>query len=119
MDNHHSPRLDGRTILLLEQDPMVRAVIRRTLERVGALVLEARTVDEACLAATMQSIHLLLADTAAVGSGISLSSQVPVLFLCASLPPGTSPPPGPMLLKPFSPTQLVKHVRVALDHEAS
>jgi two-component system, cell cycle sensor histidine kinase and response regulator CckA len=72
----------GRTVLLVEDDAPVRAVVRRMLDAHGFAILEARDGDEALsLSGTREpgSIDVLVADTVIPGpGGIGLAERVRV-----------------------------------------
>jgi two-component system cell cycle sensor histidine kinase/response regulator CckA len=70
----------GRTILVVEDDPAVRGVVRRMLEPQGFSILEAADGDAAlALSATAEpgDVHVLLTDTVLPGvGGIELAGQI-------------------------------------------
>ena len=118
----------GRTVLIVEDEPAVRSLIRRILEREGHRVLEA-TDGEHALAASRGSeaaIDLLITDVRMPGIGgpaltrlllaerpglrVILTSGYADDIVGGGIGPGT-----PLFLeKPFSPDQLVQTVRQAL-----
>jgi hypothetical protein len=71
---------NGRTVLLVEDDPPVRAVVRRMLDSHGFAILEAHEGDEAlALSADQQpgTVDLLVTDTVLPGpGGMYLASRV-------------------------------------------
>ena len=126
----HLPRGD-ETVLVVEDDPSLRALAARVLRYQGYKVLEATNGDEAIAIARENiqgKIHLLLTDVVMPHMGgrelvrrmKTLHSEIRVLFISgytdhaithhAGLKPGT-----PFLQKPFSPTALAKKVREVLD----
>jgi CheY-like chemotaxis protein len=129
-DTGHLPKGD-ETVLLVEDDPSLRALAARVLRYQGYKVLEATNGQEAIGIARengQERIHLLLTDVVMPHMGgrelvkrmKMLHSEIRVLFISgytdhgityhAGLKPGT-----PFLQKPFSPTALAKKVREVLD----
>jgi PAS domain S-box-containing protein len=120
----------SETVLLVEDDEMVRALAQAILERCGYHVLAARNVHDALRFAQEGpgQIHLLLTDTIMpVMNGPELAKQVrsirpktKVLFMSGYtdkvisytvvLEPGTA-----FLQKPFTPQTLTHKVREVLD----
>ncbi len=121
-------------ILLVEDDPGVRRITSRTLERAGYQVLEAGLGHEALalVRGKEDSIDLLLTDVVMPGmSGRQLCQQLwlrrpdlSVLFM-SGYPgdPGTRDqllePGAPFLAKPFTTDELTQAVRAVLDKAAS
>jgi PAS domain S-box-containing protein len=129
-DTDHLPK-GSETVLLVEDDPSLRALAARVLRYQGYKVLEATNGHEAIGTARenlQERIHLLLTDVVMPHMGgrelvkrmKTLHSEIRVLFISgytdhaiiyhAGLKPGT-----PFLQKPFSPTALAKKVREVLD----
>jgi PAS domain S-box-containing protein len=129
-DTDHLPK-GKETVLLVEDDPSLRALAARVLRYQGYKVLEATNGHEAIGIArenVQERIHLLLTDVVMPHMGgrelvkrmKTLHSEIRVLFISgytehaityhAGLKPGT-----PFLQKPFSPTALAKKVREVLD----
>jgi PAS domain S-box-containing protein len=120
----------SETVLLVEDEEMVRALAQAILERYGYRVLAARNVQDALRFAqeSQEPIHLLLTDTIMpVMNGPELAKQfrsirpeTKVLFMSgytdkviaytAALEPGTA-----FLQKPFTPETLTGKVREALN----
>ena len=121
----------NETVLLVEDDPSLRALAARVLRYQGYKVLEATNGHEAIGIARkniQEKIHLLLTDVVMPYMGgrelvkrmKALHSEIRVLFISGytdhtvtyqtGLKPGT-----PFLQKPFSPTALAKKVREVLD----
>jgi PAS domain S-box-containing protein len=119
-----SSRGDMTTILLCEDEDAVRNLVRRILEAAGYHVLLARNGAEAlelCQRADL-SIDLLLTDAVMpVMSGPELLRRVMVLRpeLRLMIMSGYSDRPAvtgiPFIAKPFTPIELEKQVRQALD----
>jgi len=126
----HLPK-GNETVLLVEDDPSLRALAARVLRYQGYKVLEATNGHEAMGIAResiQERIHLLLTDVVMPHMGgrelvkrmKTLQSEIRVLFISgytdhtiiyhAGLKPGT-----PFLQKPFSPTALAQKVREVLD----
>lgn len=117
------------TILLIEDDPTVRALAREVLELNGYRILEARNGDEALkIAAGPVLFQLLLTDVVMPGqSGRELADQLlathsglRVLFMSgytddAIVHHGVLEDGLDFIQKPFSPDALARRVRVVLD----
>jgi two-component system, cell cycle sensor histidine kinase and response regulator CckA len=123
------------TILLVEDEAMVRGLARRVLNRRGYTILEsAHPVD--ALAQCREwpgSIHLLLTDIrmpetdgrALAEELLALRPDMKVLFISAydeaqgAFGPDAMRPPSAhgLLPKPFTPAQLARRVRQTLDEE--
>jgi PAS domain S-box-containing protein len=128
------PQLRGsETILIAEDEPMVRELTREILEDAGYSVLEARDGQEAVTLAGAHAgpIHLLLSDVVMPGmmGGETaarvrqLRPEVRVLFMSGhaddpAVESGEAHGDAPLLAKPFSPTALTARVREALDPAA-
>ena len=118
------------TLLVVEDDEMVRTLAARVLRAQGYRVLEARRGDEAIqmAAAFREPIHLLLTDVLVphMSSRVLLERlreshpEIRVLYMSGHaenlvarhvpLGPGT-----PLLRKPFTPQALAQKVRIVLD----
>jgi DNA-binding NtrC family response regulator len=121
------------TILVVEDEPIVRLSIRDTLQINGYCVLEAKDTQEAlhfCVHYT-EPIHLLITDVVMPGmSGraladrfISLRKDMRVLFISghpgdAIARHGVVHPNAAFLPKPFTPDALARKVREILDKPA-
>jgi CheY-like chemotaxis protein len=114
-----------RTILLVEDDPVVRHVVRLLLELEGDIVLEAKDGDEALtlLAGYQGPLDLLLTDVMMPGlSGAEVCDRVragrpglPTLFISgfypeAVFPDQRLPDDAAFLAKPFMPEELTDAV---------
>lgn len=114
-----------RTILLVEDDPVVRHVVRLLLELGGDVVLEAKDGDEALMLSGSHegTIDLLLTDVMMPGlSGADVCRRVresrpaiPTLFISGFYPEAVFPdhrlPEGAAFLaKPFMPEELTDAV---------
>ncbi len=125
-----SPR-GSETVLLVEDEEMVRTLVRTTLERLGYGVLEARNGEEALERAEQSSgaIDLLLTDVVMPGMGgpevaCRLSATYPglrVLYLSGHAAIESEHPAGaplaPLLQKPFALDALARKVREVIDGE--
>ena len=118
------------TVLLVEDEPAVRAVVQQVLERHGYRVLVAPNGDLALklLAANPGNVQLLLTDVVMPGmSGRQLAAQFSalrpeahVLFMSgytsdAVVRHGVLEPGIEYLQKPFSPEAMLRKVRSVLD----
>lgn len=123
-----------RTILLVEDDPVVRHVVRLLLELGGDVVLEAKDGDEALTLSGSHdgAIDLLLTDIMMPGlSGADVCRRVresrpgiPTLFISGFYPEAVFPdhrlPDGAAFLaKPFMPEELTEAVDDLLTPLAS
>ncbi len=118
------------TILLVEDEPLVRSLLRRTLRHQGYQVLEAANGEEALQLFGQHDgeIDMLLTDIMMPGmSGIEVATRVrsrnawlPVLFISgyakeAIRVDGAMLPNTRFLGKPFLPNELLTSVRETLD----
>lgn len=117
------------TILLVEDEDSVRAIVRKILERYGYAVLESREPDHAIAVVAAQDaashIHLLLTDIVMPGmDGQALSRRIAelrpdlrVLFMSgyADSPDRYSIDRRRFIQKPFTPAGLARKVREAID----
>jgi DNA-binding response OmpR family regulator len=118
------------TILLLEDEEMVRSLARRILKDQGYSVLEAGNGDEAIQTAGQYSgtIHLLLTDVVLPGdSGLTVATRLHdvrpdmrVLYVSGYTKDMNSlerilEAGAPFLSKPFTPDMLTRKVRETLD----
>jgi CheY-like chemotaxis protein/two-component sensor histidine kinase len=112
----------GAPILLVEDEPGIRSLIRRALQQHGFAVLEAASEAEALeLAARLPELRLLITDLElAGGDGKRLAAEVQrghpeikVLFISGYLMDSSSGQSG-YLQKPFSPNTLVLAVQRVL-----
>jgi PAS domain S-box-containing protein len=114
------------TVLVVEDDAAIRALVQRALSRAGYHVAVAATADEA-LEAVATAPDLLLSDVILPGANgweLALELQrrfrsLRVLFTSgyAAQPTGAPLVPGdaPFLAKPFAPDELLRKVREVLD----
>ncbi|MGH7255708.1 MAG: ATP-binding protein, partial [Nitrospirales bacterium] len=124
----------SETILLVDDEPLVRSVTKNILQKQGYTILEAPNGGEALLTATLRSepIHLLLADVVMPGmSGPQLAQSLrnsrpalKVLYMSgytkeALARQGLLEPGASLILKPFSSDFLVRQVREMLDGKRS
>jgi two-component system cell cycle sensor histidine kinase/response regulator CckA len=120
----------GETILLVEDEAIVRDLVRRVLQASGYTVLEATNGDEAIRLAHEHHglIHLLLADVVLPGlSGPEIADRLantrprlPILFMSGYAQDsveryGLSLTSHTFLQKPFTPLSLLNRVRDALE----
>ncbi len=127
------PQRGTETILLVEDEPSVRMLVRDELRKLGYRVLEAKNGIEACLLATQQagSFQLLLTDVVMPGmAGRELAQHLSVikpdlrtLFISGYLDDvgimaGQEEGMSSFLQKPFTPEVLARAVRNLLDANA-
>jgi nitrogen-specific signal transduction histidine kinase/CheY-like chemotaxis protein len=120
-----SPRRsgEGRTVLVVEDEDVVRRVARRMLEGAGYRVIEAGTVTEALgRIETTASIQLVLSDVVMPdASGTELAKalvqrepRIPLVFMSGYSEWQRSAPPGRVLEKPFSADTLLHRIEAEL-----
>lgn len=124
------PQRGTETILVVEDEPSVRTLVRDELQKLGYRVIEARSGIEACLLATQQvgSLELLVTDVVMPGMGgrelaqhlsaikpdlrtLFMSGYMDDVGIMAGQEEGTSS----FLQKPFTPEVLAHAVRDLLD----
>jgi two-component system, cell cycle sensor histidine kinase and response regulator CckA len=120
----------SETVLLVDDEPAVRLVAKRVLERAGYRVLEAGDGVEALdiHAASWQDIQLVVTDVAMPNMGGRLladrlrasRADLPILFTSGFggevlSEDGTLPEATSFVQKPFTPAALLGAVRAALD----
>ncbi len=124
------PQRGTETILLVEDEPSVRTLVRDELRKLGYRVVEAKNGVEACLLATQQaaSLQLLLTDVVMPGMGgrelaqhltvikpdlrtLFISGYMDDVGIMAGQEEGTSS----FLQKPFTPEVLGRAVRNLID----
>ena len=120
-----------RTILLVEDDPVVRHVVRLLLELEGDSVLEAKDGDDALTVVNSYQgpLDLLLTDVMMPGlSGAEVCDRVrearpglPTLFISgfypeAVFPDHRLPESSAFLAKPFMPEELIEAVDGLIGH---
>src|SRR5262249_47980490 len=110
-----------QTVLVVDDQEVVRDVIRLTLERAGFTVLEASSPNAALdLVRTDQPIDLLVTDVVmpemdAFELADRVACEVPgvrILYTSGYTDAGAE---GPFIQKPFTPAQLVEKVESVLD----
>jgi len=112
------PEAAGGTILLVDDDPTVRRVTRRLLEREGYACIEAASGDEAvAMSAATTALSLLMLDLTMPGKRWRATlaevrahrPELPVLLVSGCLDPAESLPQQPgvaFLEKPYTPERL-------------
>src|SRR4030095_6472615 len=127
-------RGSGEQILVVEDDPQVRAIVRRGVSAAGYAVYEAITGLAAInfMAAHPGEIDLVVSDVVMPGvNGRELAEQLrtahpelPILFM-SGYPwaeierRGLNVPPASFIQKPFTPDKLVMAVNEALSQPSS
>ena len=124
------PRRGTETILVVEDEPSVRTLVRDELRKLGYRVLEAKSGIEACLMATQQagSLQLLLTDVVMPGMGgrelaqhlSAIKPDLRTLFMSGymddvGIMAGQEEGTTAFLQKPFTPEVLAHAVRNLLD----
>ncbi len=131
---HHALPLGTETILMVEDEEPVRRLLKRTLEGVGFIVLEARDGAEALAIAQARSepLDILVTDVVMPGmGGRELAEKIRrerpglrMLFMSGytedvMLRHGIHESGVAFLQKPFSAAELVRKVREVLDWKAA
>jgi two-component system cell cycle sensor histidine kinase/response regulator CckA len=124
------PQRGTETILLVEDEPSVRTLVRDELRKLGYRVIEAKNGVEACLLATQQagSLQLLLTDVVMPGMGgrelaqhlSIIKPDLRILFISGymddvGIMSGQEESMSSFLQKPFTPEVLARAVRTLLD----
>ncbi len=113
-----------RTVLVVEDDTLVRIMVAEELREAGMRVIEAGDADEALALARANPIDLVFADIGLPGSmnGFELArrlqSNVPdlqVLFTSGRLPANVAASLRPFIAKPYDIADVVDRIRVALS----
>lgn len=113
------------TILLVEDDEVIRRLVKTVLAAVGYTVVEAQTNEETQQVLAVQPVHLLLADIQLADertSGLEIAQEVKRIYPSVKIllmSGSTSAEPGvtgiDFLTKPFDQATLAKKVRQVLD----
>jgi len=115
------------TILVVDEDALVRTTLRRLLGRHGHTVLEARSADEGLALAREELgvIHLMLVDSSTLGvddqdvRGAIRGGAASMRFVCMSAYSNDGPAPSPRARrsspKPFTSEELLRRIREELD----
>ncbi len=126
----HAWRPATETVLLLEDDDLVRSAVLRILTSRGYQVLEARTPDEARFVCETHpnEIHMLLSDVVMPGTSgpdiaqqlVAIRPSLRVLFMSgftdhAIVCRGLLDPGVHFIQKPFAPAALANKLRAILD----
>lgn len=118
--------MDGRIVLVVDDDPQLRGLVARAITSSGYQVLTAGDGEEAlALASTLDGqLGLVVTDIRMpVMDGVALAARLagshprlPILFISGyATVAQTVSLPGPLLPKPFTHDQLLHHVRQMLD----
>jgi PAS domain S-box-containing protein len=120
-----SPARGDETVLVVEDDAAIRALVRRTLAQAGYRVLDASTADQALAVAVAPDV--LVTDVILPGRNgwelaTALATRRPglrVLFMSGYAAHHSGEPlvpaDAPLLAKPFAPEELLRRVREVLD----
>ena len=124
----------GETVLVVEDEPVVRRLARMALEEVGYSVIEASDGAEALglLRADAEAVQLVLTDVVMPGVGgqalartiRSERPELPLLFMSGYqgedvTDRGLLEPGAAFIQKPFAPQELARRVREVLDGRAT
>jgi CheY-like chemotaxis protein len=127
LERSGAERGGAETLLVVEDEPAVRAVCRRILEARGYTVLLAANGAEALDLARGRDVDLLVTDLVMPcvgGSELAATLRaerpsLPAIFMSGYAgEAGTLPADVPLLRKPFTPDALARAVRAALDGAA-
>jgi len=115
----------GETILLVDDDPLVRLLSQMTLQRSGYEVLWASGAEEAIerFADRIDDIGAVVTDLVMAGGGgreleqalHARRPELPIVLATGGLPDYEKGPFAAVLEKPFSADELLRSVRTALD----
>ncbi|WP_347091459.1 PAS domain-containing protein [Sphingomonas parapaucimobilis] len=119
------PLHDGRTILLVEDDDLIRANTAETLQDAGFVVVHAVTAEEAMTALQTAQIDVLVTDLNLPGeSGVELAGRArqlrPTLSIIFATGDGgmaaeAANMDAALLTKPYSASQLINAIRGRLE----
>ena len=119
------PTHGHETVLLVEDEALVRELAARALREYGYKVLEAQDVESALRYVDHQSLAIVVSDVVMPGrSGDDLSTEIarrrpglPVLLMTGYSEALLQRPvdPAHLLRKPFTPTDLIAKIRALLD----
>ncbi len=117
--------MDLKTVMVVEDDPSLRVVLRLVLERAGYAVIEAAHGKEAIQTMAQAAPDLVLADISMpFMGGIELTSRmrataglsgIPVVLLSGHAVTPAGHAADAVVLKPFDPPDLVATVSRVLD----
>jgi two-component system, cell cycle sensor histidine kinase and response regulator CckA len=116
----------SRTILVVEDQEQVRAMVVRILEAEGYQVLEAADGVQALELLAGAEVHLIVTDIVMPRMGgfqlaarLAASPDPPILLFISGYGRSETEVPGPLLEKPFTPSTLSAEVRRLLTHKTS
>lgn len=123
MSSEYELRLSPSRVLLVDDEPLIRALMADELRAVGAIVLEATSAVEAwSLLLSGERIDLLFSDLRMPGDfdGVGLATRVrdcypwiPIILTSGNPPPLNLSRFGRFLQKPYS---IIRAVQVVLEH---
>jgi DNA-binding NtrC family response regulator len=116
-----------QTILVVDDEPEVRALVRDTLTRHGYRVIDTGDPAEARRIVEAQPIHLLLTDVVMpLMSGPDLAKRVEasspttkIVFMSGYSTAAVKGSGRPLISKPFKPNDLVSTIQQMLDSKAA
>ena len=74
--NDPSPFDHRRTVLIVDDDPIIRDALRGALADLGCEVRSAESVDQACRVAETEDLDVIVSDIHLPGNGLSLPSRL-------------------------------------------
>jgi two-component system, cell cycle sensor histidine kinase and response regulator CckA len=121
------PSGDAKTILVVDDEPEVRALVREVLTLHGYAVLDTGDPFEARRIAETQPVHLLLTDVVMpIMNGLDLASKVEavspttkVLLMSGYSTAAVKSSGRPLVSKPFRTADLANAVRQMLDSRSA
>lgn len=121
------PGDDAKTILVVDDEPEVRALVREVLTLHGYVVLETGDPFEARRIAETQPVHLLLTDVVMpIMNGLDLAAKVEavspttkVLLMSGYSTAAVKGSGRPLVSKPFRTADLVSAIKQMLDSRSA
>ena len=124
-DSRGPPEQEPCTVLVVEDEPLIRLIVAEELRGSGMRVIEAETADEALERPRAGiSVHFVFADIELPGSmnGVELARRVQkdfpdlrVLMTSGRVPAHEVASISPFIPKPYDIPQVINRIRAALD----
>ena len=113
------PSPEPKTVLVVEDQNVVRRMVARALEEEGYRVLEASDGEQALeLLSRGPRVDLVVSDVVMPNMGgfvlaerLLLGGEPPIFLFITGYDQDPTKVPGPLLQKPFTPTELVAEVK--------